>query len=119
MATVQDDLITIDELARRSGMTVRNIRAHQSRGLLPPPTLRGRTGFYGPEHVARIDAIRELQAEGFNLEGIRRLLETAGGEGHEVVRFARAVKEPFEEPGREVTLAELAERFGGGDPRQL
>ena len=28
-------------------MTVRNIRAHQSRGLLPPPQLRGRTGYYG------------------------------------------------------------------------
>jgi DNA-binding transcriptional MerR regulator len=29
--------LTIDELARRTGMTVRNVRAHQSRGLLPPP----------------------------------------------------------------------------------
>jgi DNA-binding transcriptional MerR regulator len=27
--------LTIDELARETGMTVRNIRAHQSRGLLP------------------------------------------------------------------------------------
>jgi DNA-binding transcriptional MerR regulator len=26
--------MTIDELARQTGMTVRNIRAHQSRGLL-------------------------------------------------------------------------------------
>ena len=30
-----DDSLTIDQLAQRTGMTVRNIRAHQSRGLLP------------------------------------------------------------------------------------
>ena len=56
-------------------MTVRNVRAHQSRGLLPPPEVRGRTGYYGAEHVARVELIRELQADGFNLELIRRLLE--------------------------------------------
>src|SRR4051794_34695752 len=50
--------LTIDELAQRTGMTVRNIRAHQSRGLLPPPEVRGRTGFYGPDHVARIELIQ-------------------------------------------------------------
>ena len=36
--------MTIDALARETGMTVRNIRAHQSRGLLPPPQVRARTG---------------------------------------------------------------------------
>jgi DNA-binding transcriptional MerR regulator len=100
-------------------MTVRNIRAHQSRGLLPPPTLRGRTGYYGPEHVARIEQIRDLQSEGFNLEGIRKLLESAGGEGHEVLRFTQAVREPFDEPGREVTAADLAQRWGTADPKLL
>ena len=70
-----DASMTIDELARRSGMTVRNIRAHQSRGLVPPPKVRGRTGYYGDEHLARIELIKELQGDGFNLEAIRRLLE--------------------------------------------
>src|SRR5687767_15689444 len=83
--------LTIDELARRTGMTVRNVRAHQSRGLLPPPAVRGRTGYYGPEHLARIELIRELQAEGFNLEAIRRLLESTNGSSSEVLRFTRAV----------------------------
>src|SRR6188474_2288287 len=70
--------LTIDELARRTGMTVRNIRAHQSRGLLPAPQVRGRTGFYGTEHEARIKLIRELQADGYKLEAIGRLLERGG-----------------------------------------
>ena len=58
------DELTIDELARETGMTVRNIRAHQSRGLLPPPEVRARTGYYGPEHVDRLRLITNMQAEG-------------------------------------------------------
>src|SRR2546428_9555796 len=79
--------MTIDELARQTGMTVRNIRAHQSRGLVPPPEVRGRTGYYGDEHRARIELIKELQADGFNLEAIRRLLGRTGGSGSEVLNF--------------------------------
>src|SRR5947207_11188959 len=89
--------MTIDELARRTGMTVRNIRAHQSRGLVPPPRVRGRTGYYGDEHLARIALIKELQADGFNLESIRRLLESAGGSSDEVLTFSRALRAPFED----------------------
>ena len=73
----------IDELAREADTTVRNVRAYQSRGLIPPPELKGRTGYYGDEHLARIELIRELQTEGFNLEAIRRLLEGAGGSDQE------------------------------------
>lgn len=112
--------MTIDELARATGMTVRNLRAHQSRGLLPPPEVRGRTGFYGAEHVARVELIRELQGEGFNLEAIRRLVEGAGGSSAEVLRFTRAVREPFEDETPEiVTLEELAEQFGAEQPALL
>src|ERR687890_1610119 len=101
--------MTIDELAQRTRLTVRNIRAYQSRGLVPPPELRGRTGYYNEDHVARIELIRELQSEGFNLEGIRRLIEGAGGETEEVLRFTQAVREPFEqEEPREVAIDELA-----------
>jgi DNA-binding transcriptional MerR regulator len=113
--------LTIDELAQRTGMTVRNIRAHQSRGLLPPPDVRGRIGYYGHEHVARIELIRELQGEGFNLEAIRRLLQSTNGSTDEVLRFTRAVRAPFEDEQPEIVdLSELAERWGGrADPSQL
>src|SRR4051794_27481490 len=66
-ATAADQALTIDQLAQRTGMTVRNIRAHQSRGLLPPPEVRGRTGYYGEDHITRIELIQDLQADGFNL----------------------------------------------------
>ena len=54
-----------------------------------PPEVRGRTGYYGPEHLARLQLVRELQADGFNLELIRRLLESAGS-STAALRFTRA-----------------------------
>src|SRR5437867_4766229 len=108
------ETLTIDQLAQRTGMTVRNIRAHQSRGLLPPPEIRGRTGFYGPEHVARLQLISEMQADGFNLEAIKRLLKTSDGAVQEVLGFKRALMVPFEEEEPElIDEEELRRRWGG------
>ena len=100
-----DGKMTIGELARRTGMTIRNIRAHQTRGLLPPPEVQGRTGYYNEEHVARIELTREMQAEGLNLEAIRRVLESTGGSSKEMVDFARAVRAPFEDETPEIFSA--------------
>src|SRR5919201_2395845 len=113
--------LTIDELAGETGMTVRNIRAHQSRGLLPPPAVRARTGYYGPEHVARIKLIQEMQADGFNLAAIQRLLEGASGAVEQALGFKRAELAPFGEEAPEfVTLQELDQRLGGAlDDRSL
>jgi len=105
---------TIDELAAATGMTTRNIRAHQSRGLLPPPVVRGRTGYYSEEHVARLRMIAQMQADGLNLKTIRRVLETvpAGGAG-ELFDFASALRTAWEQEAPEILeLPEIAERFG-------
>ena len=64
------DLITLDELSRRVGMSVRNIRFYTTRGLVPPPIRRGRSGYYTSEHVVRLDLVRELQTHGFTLAAI-------------------------------------------------
>lgn len=112
--TEQTTELTIDELAQRVGMTVRNVRAHQSRGLLTPPRLRGRTGYYDEEHVARLELIKDLQAEGLNLEAIRAILErTPGSSVGEILGFTRAVAEPFTDEQPEIhSAAELAARWG-------
>jgi DNA-binding transcriptional MerR regulator len=114
--------LTIDALARETGMTVRNIRAHQSRGLLPPPAVRARTGYYGPDHVARLRLIQELQGNGYNLAAIKDLVSRGSGSSQDALDFARALLAPFEDERPEVIDAvELTERFGGpdGDPRAL
>lgn len=113
MATREQEL-TIDELARETGLTVRSIRAHQSRGLLPPPEVRARTGYYGVEHVARLRLIREMQADGFNLTAIKRLLDRAPATSEEILGFREALRAPFErEQPIIMTGEELAERTGG------
>jgi DNA-binding transcriptional MerR regulator len=106
------DELTIDELARATGMTVRNIRAHQSRGLLQPPEVRARTGYYGPEHVERLRLITSMQAEGFNLAAIQRIIEANGG-GAQIIDFGREVLGAFDEEPELTTADELARRFGG------
>jgi DNA-binding transcriptional MerR regulator len=105
--------ITIEDLAGRTGMTVRNIRAHQSRGLLEPPLVLGRTGYYDEKHVERIALIRELQEEGFNLEAIRRIVDNAGDSPGDLLSFTRNVRAPYEDEQPEIlTLEEVARPWG-------
>ena len=66
--------LTIDQLARQAGTTVRQVRALQTLALLPRPRLVGRTGFYDTEQLDRLRAIMRLQREGFSLAGIAALL---------------------------------------------
>jgi DNA-binding transcriptional MerR regulator len=106
--------LTIDELARATGATTRNIRAYQSRGLLPPPVIRARTGYYASEHVKRLRIIQALQNEGFRLEAIGRLLDQPGGAAEQIVEFGRALLRSFGETAPEfATTDELGDRFGG------
>jgi DNA-binding transcriptional MerR regulator len=111
------DEMTIGELAERTGMTVRNIRAHQTRGLLPPPVVRGRTGFYNEEHVARIELTREMQADGLNLEAIRRVLESGDGAATAIFDFARALRVPYEDEAPEIIEEDELEAIWGGEPK--
>jgi DNA-binding transcriptional MerR regulator len=108
---------TIEDLARHAGMTVRNIRAHQSNGLLPPPALRGRTGYYSRDHLARLHLIRDMQSEGFNLRAIAQILEAMpDGVALEVLGFERAVRTAWtDEPHEICSRRELAARFPGVD----
>jgi DNA-binding transcriptional MerR regulator len=114
MAELDTAELTIDELSRETGLTARNIRAYQSRGLLPPPEVRSRTGYYTGEHVARIQLIQEMQADGFNLRAIERLLAGSRGGAEQALGFKRAVLSPFgDEQPEFIELEELEERLGG------
>ncbi|MDL4772137.1 MerR family transcriptional regulator [Actinomadura xylanilytica] len=66
--------MTVDALAARAGVTVRTVRFYAGRGLLPPPRLRGRTGLYGEDHLARLELVRELQALGLTLAAVEQHL---------------------------------------------
>lgn len=67
----------ITELAEVSGVSVRNIRVYQDRGLLPPPEVRGRTGWYSQEHLVRLNLISRLLERGYTFATISELLIAA------------------------------------------
>src|SRR4051794_9158725 len=79
--------LTIDQLAERTGLTVRNIRAYRAKHLLHPPSIHGRAAAYDESHVERIELIRRLQEEGFNLDAARRLIEQGDAFTSEVSRM--------------------------------
>jgi len=106
--------MTVDELALRARTTTRNIRNYQSFGLLPPPSLVGRVGYYDEGHLGRLRLIARLQEQGFTLTGIRELVRAweQGRSLSEVLGFEQALTEPWnvEEP-EYLTAQELLELF--------
>jgi DNA-binding transcriptional MerR regulator len=110
--------MTIDELAHDVGVSSRNIRYYQTRGLLPPPKVEGRTGYYERSHIERLKLIQELQAEGLNLQAIGWLLGgSAGVSSEEVRRLKRAVLDGWAtEKPFEVSAEALARGLDVTDP---
>ncbi len=102
------EAITVDELAARTGMTVRNLREWRTLGLLPAAELRGRVGYYDPALVERVQQIQKLHAEGFTLELIRKMLD-AGGE--DVMRLAGALRAPFRTAEASVRIAQIGDEL--------
>ncbi|WP_280233687.1 MerR family transcriptional regulator [Nocardia cyriacigeorgica] len=106
---------TIDELAREAGTTVRSLRVYHDRGVLPPPQVKGRTGFYGPEHLNRVRTISRLLDRGIKLNGIRELLEAwdRGDDLGDVLGVSEESVEPAVDAAAEETIpaTELAQRY--------
>jgi DNA-binding transcriptional MerR regulator len=106
--------LRIDELATRAGTTSRNVRAYQARGLLPPPRLVGRTGYYDEHHLRRLELIGDLQERGFSLEAIRHTLDAwaQGGAMAQIVGLRNVLSAPtVDEQPQTLTVDELLERF--------
>ncbi|WP_432278931.1 MerR family transcriptional regulator [Nocardia brasiliensis] len=124
--------MTIDELAREAGTTVRSLRVYHERGVLPSPLMKGRTGFYGDDHLSRVRTIGRLLDRGIKLNGIRELLEAwdrgddlgdvlgvpdrdapvdtdMGAEGDSLTEVPTA--QPADLAELTVTAAELADRY--------
>ena len=107
---------------RATGMTVRNIRAHQSRGLLPPPEVRGAHGLLrrrapSPARADPRAAGRRLQPRGDQAASWTRRgrLERRGAALHPRARAPFAEERPAV-----VDRAELAQRLPAeADPRLL
>ncbi|HEY3095443.1 MAG TPA: MerR family transcriptional regulator [Acidimicrobiia bacterium] len=91
--------MTIEELARRAGVSTRNVRAYRTAGLLPPPRLEGRTGRYDDAHLRRLDVVARLQRRGWSLAAIGDALEAsdAGGTLADVLGLAAPARRDWVE----------------------
>ncbi|MBU6531827.1 MerR family transcriptional regulator [Streptomyces mayonensis] len=111
----EEPTLTIDELAARTGVTVRTVRFYGTRGLLPPPVLGPRrVGHYGREHLARLALIDELQHQGMTLAAIERYLNRLpdGLSPHELALHRAVVASWAPETVELVTRDELHRRAG-------
>jgi DNA-binding transcriptional MerR regulator len=119
---VTDAQMTIDQLAAAAGMTVRNVRAYAGRGLIPPPRLVGRTGYYGSEHASRLRLIRDLLRRGYTLAAVENVLarQSSATAGH-ALDLLSTLEDPLggpEEP-EEMTVEALLRLGGVEDDHEL
>jgi len=113
-----NEFLTIDELAREAGTTVRNVRVYQDRGLLPPPERRGRVGLYGPDHLRRLRLVLRMLGRGYPLAAIRELVEAWESQRDlgSVLGLEEAITAPYQAEGpRRLSGARLQELLGGDE----
>lgn len=106
----------IDDLARAAGMTVRNVRAYQERGLLPAPHRQGRTSVYDATHLARLRLIGQLLDRGYTSVHIADFIANweAGHDLGKTLGLEAALLAPGSgEIAEEISLDELIAMFGG------
>jgi len=107
---------SIDELARAGSSTVRNVRAYQDRGLLPPPQRRGRNGIYTQDHLARLRLIGRLLERGYTLANIAELIAAweQGRDLRQLMGLESQLTRPWsDEMPVTISILELAKAFGG------
>ncbi len=107
---------SIDELARAGGSTVRNVRAYQDRGLLPPPQRRGRNGVYTQDHLARLRLIGRMLERGYTLANIAELIAAweEGRDLQQLMGLESQLTRPWsDEASTNISIVALAKAFGG------
>ncbi|MFZ0667300.1 MAG: MerR family transcriptional regulator [Acidimicrobiales bacterium] len=102
----------VEELARSAGVRVDTVRYYQSRGLLPAPTRQGRVALYGDEHLECLRKVRALQAKGFTLATIARVLAGELDAADQALMGALAGEVLQHGAGELLDLEGLSERTG-------
>ncbi|MEV4310642.1 MerR family transcriptional regulator [Actinocrispum sp. NPDC049592] len=105
----------IEELARVSGSSVRNIRVYQDRGLLPPPFRQGRTAIYTDAHLARLRLVTNMLGRGYAFAQIAEMLAAweSGRSLADVLGMEEAMGTPWTtELPTPITVRQLRQMFG-------
>lgn len=109
-----EEMLTLEELTQRVGLSVRNVRFYTTKGLLPPPIRRGRSGYYTSIHIARIELVLELANHGFTLSAIERYVAGIPDDATpEDIALARTMLAPWQSDlPVEMTHEQLETRVG-------
>ncbi|MCJ7696356.1 MAG: MerR family transcriptional regulator [Anaerolineaceae bacterium] len=67
--------LTLEDLAKQSGLSIRTLRFYIQEGLLPGPDTRGKYASYSRQHIEQLELIQRLKARYLPLQHIRQLLE--------------------------------------------
>ena len=102
----------VEQLAARAEVSVDTVRFYQARGLLDPPRKSGRIALYDDGHLVRLDRIRELQAKGFTLATIGRVVHGELDAADEALVEAVTAENGGEAAEEFFTLEDLASRSG-------
>jgi DNA-binding transcriptional MerR regulator len=99
----------LDDLARVSGVSARNIRAYRERGLLDPPRRVGRSAYYDDYHLSQLKTINQLLRKGFNSAHIAEFFSSMrqGADLADILGIQRAVLGPRTEEAAEATRAAI------------
>lgn len=117
------NLLTIGDVARRTGCKVETIRYYERIGLLtPPPRSAGGHRLYGGDDLKRLNFILRARHLGFRLAQVRLLLSLADGDGGSCAEVQRIAAEHLAEVRTKLrdlaaldgVLAAMVERCRGG-----
>jgi DNA-binding transcriptional MerR regulator len=94
----------LDDLARISGVSARNIRAYRERGLLDPPRRVGRSAYYDDYHLSQLKTINQLLRRGFNSAHIAEFFASMrqGADLADILGIQRAILGPQPDESREL-----------------
>jgi DNA-binding transcriptional MerR regulator len=86
----------LDDLARVSGVSARNIRAYRERGLLDPPRRVGRSAYYDDYHLSQLKTINQLLRRGFSSAHIAEFFASMrrGADLADILGIQRAILGP-------------------------
>jgi DNA-binding transcriptional MerR regulator len=93
----------LDDLARISGVSARNIRAYRERGLLDPPRRVGRSAYYDDHHLSQLRTINQLLRRGFNSAHIAEFFASMrqGADLADILGIQQAILGPRPDEGRD------------------
>ena len=110
--TISDQqLLTIGELARRSGRRASAIRYYEEIGVLPHPVRVGGQRRYEPGTTRALTVIDVAQRAGLALDEIKSLLQAPTGSGDVTERLRLVAERRLPELRARIERAQLVERW--------